>query len=115
MRLADFEAMVRRLCSEVPCHFFEGIAEVVSPRTVPHPDREEIFTLGECDPLPWSGQRRRGLQSRIVLYHGSFAALSRLQEGFDWRREAWRRSRTSCGITWSGGPELPTWKTSTGR
>ena len=91
MRLADFEAMVHRLCSEVPSHFFEGIAEVVvSPRTVPHPDREEIFTLGECDPLPMEvGSGVEGLQSRIVLYHGSFAALSRLQEGFDWRREAW--------------------------
>jgi hypothetical protein len=91
MRLADFEGMVRRLCSEVPGHFFEGIAEVVvSPRTMPHPDREEIFTLGECDPLPMEvGSGIEGLQSRIVLYHGSFAALARLQEGFDWRREAW--------------------------
>jgi hypothetical protein len=30
-----------------------------------------------------------GLQSRIVVYHGSFAALARVQDGFDWRREAW--------------------------
>jgi hypothetical protein len=91
VRLADFEAMVRRLCSEVPGHFFEGIAEVVvSPRTMPHPDRDEIFTLGECDPLPVEvGSGVEGIQSRIVLYHGSFAALARLQEGFDWRREAW--------------------------
>jgi hypothetical protein len=88
---ADFEAMVRRLCTEVPAHFFDGIAEVVvSPRTVPHPDREETFTLGECDPLPMElGSGADGLQSRIVLYHGSFAALARLQEGFEWRREAW--------------------------
>jgi hypothetical protein len=91
MRLADFEAMIRRLCNEVPPHFFDGIAEVVvSPRTVPHPDRAEIFTLGECDPLPVQvGSGVEGLQSRIVLYHGSFAALARLQAGFDWRGEAW--------------------------
>jgi len=91
MRLSDFEAMIRRLCSEVPAQYFEGIAEVVvSPRTVPHPDREEIFTLGECDPLPTElGSGVEGQQSRIVLYHGSFAALARLQEEFDWRREAW--------------------------
>jgi hypothetical protein len=90
MRLADFEAMVGRLCDEVHSHFFEGIAEVVvSPRTVPHPDREDIFTLGECDPLPMEvGSGVEGLQSRIVLYHGSFAALARLQQGFDRRREA---------------------------
>jgi hypothetical protein len=91
MRLADFELMIRRLCTEVPEQFLEGIAEVVvSPRTVPHPDREEVFTLGECVPLPVHlGSGVEGLQSRIVLYHGSFTALARLQEGFDWRGEAW--------------------------
>lgn len=83
--------MIRRLCNEVPAHFFEGIAEVVvSPRTVPHPERAEIFTLGECAPLPTElGSGLEGLHSRIVLYHGSFAALAQLQEQFDWRLEAW--------------------------
>jgi zinicin-like metallopeptidase len=83
--------MVRRLCREVPEDFFEGIAEVVvSPRTVPHPDRDDVFTMGECVPLPLHlGSGMEGLQSRIVLYHGSFAALARLGDGFDWRLEAW--------------------------
>jgi hypothetical protein len=91
MRLSDFESMVRRLCDEVPPHFFDGIAEVVvSPRAVPHPERSEIFTLGECVPLPVElGGSVEGLQSRVVLYHGSFAALAGSQEGFDWRSEAW--------------------------
>jgi hypothetical protein len=91
MRLADFETMIRRLCSEVPSHFLDGIAEViVSPRTVPHPERPEIFTLGECVPLPVQlGSGVEGVQSRIVLYYGSFAALARMQPGFDWRLEAW--------------------------
>jgi hypothetical protein len=91
MRLTDFDNMVRRLCSEVPEHFFDGVAEViVSPRTVPHPDRPDIFTLGECIPLPVQvGSWVEGVQSRVVLYHGSFAALAQVQHGFDWRREAW--------------------------
>lgn len=91
MRLSDFEAMVRRLCDEVPSDFLEGIAEVVvSPRTLPHAEREEVFTLGECVPLPVElGSGVEGMQSRVVLYHGSFAALARSQEGFDWRLEAW--------------------------
>jgi hypothetical protein len=91
MRLSDFEALIRRLCDEVPVHFFEGIADVVvSPRTVPHPERAETFTLGECVPLPVElGSGVEGLQSRIVLYHGSFAALAQLQDQFDWRFEAW--------------------------
>jgi hypothetical protein len=91
MRLSDFEAMVRRLCSEVPSDFFEGVAEVVvSPRTVVHAERDDVFTLGECESLPVEvGSGVEGLQSRIVLYHGSFASLARLQAGFDWRGEAW--------------------------
>ncbi len=90
MRLSDFEAMVRRFADEVPADFLEGVAEIaVSPRTVPHPDRAEIFTLGECIPLPSSDHTGEGIQSRIVLYHGSFAALARLRPGFDWREEAW--------------------------
>jgi hypothetical protein len=89
MRLSDFESMVRRMADEVPQDFLAGIAEIaVSPRTVPHPDREEIFTLGECVPLP-AAEGGAGVQSRIVLYHGSFQALARLQDGFDWREEAW--------------------------
>jgi hypothetical protein len=83
--------MLRHLCEEVPAHFFDGIAEViVSPRTVPHPDRSDIFTLGECIPLPVQvGSGVEGVQSRVVLYHGSFAALAQSQGDFDWRREAW--------------------------
>jgi hypothetical protein len=91
MRLSDFEALIRRIAGEVPPEFLEGIADIaVSPRTVPHPDRADIYTLGECIPLPTSDTASsEGLQSRIVLYHGSFAALAALQEGFDWREEAW--------------------------
>ena len=89
MRQADFEAMVSRMSREVPARFFDGITEVVvSPRTVPHPERAEIYTLGEC--VPVAGETGRdGIQSRIVLYYGSFAALARLDPGYDWRGEAW--------------------------
>jgi hypothetical protein len=90
MRLSDFETMVRRLADEVPADFLHGIAEIaVSPRTVPHPAREEIYTLGECIPLPAVDGSTEGIQSRVVLYYGSFLALSRSASGFDWRAEAW--------------------------
>jgi hypothetical protein len=90
MRLSDFEAMVVRMAGEVPKEFLEGVAEiVVSPRTVPHPERPGIYTLGECIPLPAAvGGGPEGIQSRVVLYHGSFAALARVTPGFDWREEA---------------------------
>ena len=29
------------------------------------------------------------LRSRVILYHGSFAALARLEAGYDWREETW--------------------------
>jgi hypothetical protein len=91
MRLSDFEQMVRRMADEVPPEFLEGVAEIaVSARTMPHPERAEIFTLGECIPLPVAeGGSAEGVQSRIVLYHGSFQALAAITDGFDWRGEAW--------------------------
>jgi Zincin-like metallopeptidase len=91
MRLSDFEALVRRLSAELPADFLEGVVEVaVAPGSVPHPTRAEIYTLGECIPLPApDGGRTEQVQTRIVLYHGSFQALSRLDPEFDWREEAW--------------------------
>lgn len=88
VRLDDFRALVRRLEADIPPEFQGGVVEIeVSPKTVPHPLRGDVYTLGECIPLEWSGSGA-DLQSRVVLYHGSFQALSRLGE-FDWREEAW--------------------------
>jgi hypothetical protein len=91
MRLDDFQQMVRRLTTEVPADFLDGIAEVVvSPRTVPHPFRPGIYTLGECVPLPTGqGGEVDAVQSRLVLYYGSFAALARDEPEFDWRGDEW--------------------------
>lgn len=91
MRYEDFEALVRRLEREVPGEFFAGVAGVeVSRKTIPHPGRADVYTLGECIPLPSEGATESsGVQSRVVLYHGSFQALSALDEAFDWRAEAW--------------------------
>ncbi len=80
--------MVERLHREIPPEFQGGVVEVaVSRHTVPHPLRGDVYTLGECIPLEWSGSGT-DLQSRVVLYHGSFQALARLGE-LDWRAEAW--------------------------
>lgn len=90
MKLDDFRALVARLEREVPAEFQGGVVAVeVSAKTVPHPVRADVYTLGECIPLEWSGSGA-DLQSRVVLYHGSFQALARLAEGaFDWRAETW--------------------------
>jgi hypothetical protein len=91
VRFADFEALVRRIEAEVPAEFLVGIQGVeVSRQTVPHPTRPEVYTLGECIPLPSEGEgSETGLQSRVVLYHGSFVALAHQADDFDWRNEAW--------------------------
>src|ERR1043166_7530852 len=89
MRFSDFETMVSRLAADIPEEFLDGIAEiVVSPRTVPHPERDEVWTLGECVPIPGDDGNPRHVQSRVVLYHGSFQALARDTVGFDWQAEA---------------------------
>jgi hypothetical protein len=86
----SFDALVRAMCAELPAEWFDGITEVVvSPRAVPHPAREGIFTLGECIPLPLETGEVEAIQSRVVLYHGSFRALAELDAEFDWRAEAW--------------------------
>lgn len=78
------------MCGEIPAEYFDGITEVVaSPRARPHPDRTEVFTLGECVPLPLGDGDPESIQSRIVLYHGSFRALAETELGFDWHGEAW--------------------------
>jgi hypothetical protein len=72
----------------VPPAYLDGIVAVeVSPKTLPHPVRGDVYTLGECIPLEWSGTGA-DLQSRVALYYGSFAALAR-HGAFDWREEAW--------------------------
>jgi hypothetical protein len=90
MRLADFEVMVQSMTAELPAEYLDGIAEVVVSRsTLPHPVRADVYTLGECIPLPAAADDVDSIQSRVVLYHGSFQALARVDPGFEWREEAW--------------------------
>src|SRR5438093_6211845 len=88
MLLDDFRAMVDRLAREVPPEFRDGIVAIdVSPKVLPHPVHGDVYTLGECVPLEWSGSGA-DLHSRIILYYGSFMSLARLGD-FAWREEAW--------------------------
>ncbi len=89
MTFEDFRALVRHLQQEIPDKFEGGVVDIeVSPKTVPHPVHADVYTLGECIPIEWS-ESGANLQSRIVLYYGSFQALAHERAGFDWRQEAW--------------------------
>ena len=88
VRLDEFRSLVERLVREIPAEFRGGVVAVdVSPKALPHPVHGDVYTLGECVPLEWSGSGA-DLHSRIILHYGSFASLGRLGD-FDWRAEAW--------------------------
>jgi len=84
--------MVRAMTAEMPAEFLDGILGIeVTGKTVPHPLRAEVYTLGECIPHGYGGPDDEGptIRSAIELHYGSFAALAALRGGFDWRHEAW--------------------------
>lgn len=92
MRRRDFEAMVREMARELPPEFQKGIVDIeVTGKTVPHPVRDGIYTLGECLPHSFGapGEADAELHSTVQLHYGSFAALASTEPGFDWRHEAW--------------------------
>ncbi|HXI20894.1 MAG TPA: metallopeptidase family protein, partial [Gemmatimonadales bacterium] len=90
MRFDDFETLVARLARDVPAEFLDGVVGIeVSPKTLPDPVRRGVYTLGQCIAVPAEQEEAAEIQSRIVLYHGSFAALARDEAGFDWRGQAW--------------------------
>jgi hypothetical protein len=92
MRRRDFEAMVRGMLADVPPHFLDGVTGVeVTGKTVPHPLRDGVYTLGECVPHTVGGPDDEGptLHSTVLLHYGSFAVLGADDPDFDWRTEAW--------------------------
>ena len=92
MRRRAFETMVQEMVRELPAEFLQGIAGVsVTGKTLPHPVRADIYTLGECMPHEFGAPEDGGpeLRSTVYLHYGSFAALAEDQPDFDWRAEAW--------------------------
>jgi hypothetical protein len=82
-----FRRLVERLAGEIPAEYLDGIAAVeASPKSVPHPIRADVYTMGECIPVHGTGDE---ILSRVVLYHGSFQALAGLRTDFHWRDEVW--------------------------
>jgi len=89
LRYADFERMISEMARRVPAEFLDGIESIeVTRKTVPHPLRRDVYTLGECVPQLVPGEGPAQLRSVVLLHYGSFAALSRIAADFDWRHEA---------------------------
>ena len=84
--------MVRGMIAELPADFRDGIVAIeVTAKTVPHPVRAGIYTMGECVPHAFGapGDDSAALHSTVYLHYGSFAALAEDDRSFDWRHEAW--------------------------
>jgi len=91
VRVERFAGMADRMWEEIPARYAAGIdAVLVDEAVVPHPDLSGVYTLGECLTDHWpDGYGEGETRSRIVLHHGSFAALSRASADFDWEAELW--------------------------
>ena len=92
MKLDEFEERATRVWEEIPERYRSGVDGLVLEREArPHPTLPDIYTLGECltesYPSDWSGPETT--RSVLVLYYGSFRALSDLDPDFDWRYEIW--------------------------
>ncbi len=92
MKYAAFERLSRRLWREIPAAYREGVdGVVVRDAALPHPDRADVYTLGECltESYPSDYEGPETVRSTLVLYYGSFARLARLDPDFDWEEELW--------------------------
>ncbi len=85
MNFDEFERRAREIFDDIPPELREGVAYLqVSRETVPHPTLPDVYTLGECATGEIAADR-----SGVHLYYGSFLALSRLFDEFDWEGELW--------------------------
>ncbi len=92
MTFREFERAARRAFREIPEEYTAGLDGLsVRNEALPHPVFPDIHTLGMCStesyPSDWQGPETT--RSVVVLYHGSFRELARLDPAFDWERELW--------------------------
>lgn len=92
VKLREFERRAHRVFQRIPEEYREGVDGLtVSPEALPHPTLPDIYTLGMCitEPYPsdWVGPET--MRSIVVLYHGSFRELARLDPDFDWEEQIW--------------------------
>ena len=89
MDFETFEQHARRTWEALPDALKRQIsAVIVSPERRGDPEFPEVALMGEClvEPL-LAGLPEAPLQSRIVLYHGSFVEIAAETSGFDWAGE----------------------------
>jgi hypothetical protein len=92
MIFEEFEREASTVWDDIPDAYRSGVdGLVIERKSQAHPTMEDIYTLGECItesyPSDWGGPDTT--RSVLVLYYGSFRALSGLDPDFDWSYEIW--------------------------
>jgi len=92
MDFDSFSRAAHEAFQSIPEEFREGVDGLtVRSEALPDPIYPTVFILGQCltegYPSDWVGPDT--LRSVVVLYHGSFKALARLDPEFDWEGELW--------------------------
>ena len=90
MNYRDFERVANDVFDAIPERFREGVDGLeITRATVPHPTLPDVYTLGECitDSYPTEFGGPGDVRSVVALYYGSFLALSRLNDDWDWEEE----------------------------
>ncbi|CAN5707433.1 hypothetical protein BH23GEM6_BH23GEM6_11430 [soil metagenome] len=92
MDYAEFEKRARAIFDAIPPKFREGVDGIaVEYSTVEHPSLPGVYTLGECrsEYFPSEFGGAGDVLSNVVLYYGSFLALSRAEDEWNWEDELW--------------------------
>jgi hypothetical protein len=92
VRYEEFESLARREWDEIPEQFKGGIDALVIERDAKaHPERSDVYTLGECltEAYPSGFGGPDTIRSAVVLYYGSFRRLAEDEPDFDWNQEVW--------------------------
>jgi hypothetical protein len=92
MDFLEFERRAHEMYDSIPPAYREGVDGLeVERKTEEHPSLPEIYTLGECRseyyPSEFGGAGE--VRSIVVLFYGSFLALSRTRDDWDWEEELW--------------------------
>jgi predicted Zn-dependent protease with MMP-like domain len=92
MKFEEFEATARRMWSEIPEEYKEGIdGLVVRKEALEHPEHDDYFTLGMCftEPYPGGYGGPESTRSILALYYGSFVGIAEDDPEFPWEDELW--------------------------
>lgn len=92
MTFEEFKARATEVFANIPEDYRAGVEGLeVTRKTVMHATLPEVYTLGEClsDFYPSEFGGAGEVRSRVALYYGSFQAVARDEEDWDWEDEIW--------------------------